>query len=263
MAISRKFYALFKIANHIILGACYLTLSQAFAGTAKDVILPLFSVSYSISSLGVQLGVANRRLEKLDNGDWRLESHSKTVGVTAWIRDDQIYETSTFRLDGKKVRPLAYEYHHSGSKKQKHILMYFNWEAKQVESTVNGKKSVINIESGILDKLNYQAALMLDLQGGVKDVGYTVADGDEIKSYQVDFSGEEVLSTPAGDLKTLKFTRYSSNKKRYSAIWCAPALAYLPVKLEHKEPDGVKVVLDLEAFSGIDLQQPGSDIMNE
>ena len=104
----------------------------------------------------------------------------------------------------------------------------------------------MDLEDNTVDKLSYQIALMRDLAQGKRDIAYKIADKGKLKTYHLKVVGEEILDTELGQLKTVKLLRQGSNKKRFSYLWCALKLHYLPVKVEHHEPKGDVITLTVK-----------------
>jgi hypothetical protein len=172
------------------------------------------------------------------------EAKTLTTGVLALFRDDKIEERSLFSLTpAGKIQPLEYSLDHTGSKKQKHVHITFDWPLKKAKNTADSPWE-LTIPEGTLDDQLYQIALMQDLQQGKRELSYTVADDGKIKVYSPTFVGEEKVRTDLGEFNTLKYERVSSDKKRRTTLWCAPVLHYLPVQVEHLEKgDAVRMVL--------------------
>ena len=48
------------------------------------------------------------------------------------------------------------------------------------------------------------------------------------------------------------YRRVRKDGKRNTVFWCAPALAFLPVKIEHREKDGTVIFLHLRSQDGFE-----------
>ncbi|MCP4702313.1 MAG: DUF3108 domain-containing protein [Gammaproteobacteria bacterium] len=241
-----------KLAISAIL---FLYASALFA--VEDV--PLFEARYNLYAIGIKLGEVKRKLSKAEDGLYLLHSTSHTTGVISLFRDDRIEETSLWRVQGKNIQPLTYAYHHEGSKKQKHEEIRFDWENKAAKSTRKGRTKEISLKDGTLDMAVYQIALMRDLAQGKRDITYTIAAKGKLKNYRLVFKGEEHLDTELGKLKVLKFKRLGKNKARTTKLWCAPSLRYLPVRVEHKEPGGDKISMEIVSLKGITVKSQESE----
>ena len=94
------------------------------------------------------------------------------------------------------------------------------------------------LETGMLDKLLYQYALMRDLMNNQAEIVYAVTDGGKMKKYNFARLAEEIVQTPLGDLQTVKLQKVRQDDNSKLIIWSAPALSFLPVKVESTDEDG-------------------------
>jgi hypothetical protein len=89
---------------------------------------------------------------------------------------------------------------------------------------------------------------------------YTIADGGRLKTYDMRETGTEVLETALGTLKTLKIQRLRDPDYGEATLWCASALGYLPVKLEHRDRDGMLISMFIQSIEGMPptvVKRPG------
>lgn len=230
--------------------ALLLLCSGSLPTFATEDFLPAFVANYKLYARGFPIGEGSRRLYQQQDGKWVFEGKTLTTGVLALFRDDNIEEHSIFTLDNGKIQPLEYTYDHAGSKKQKHTHLTFDWQNNKVKSTV-GQTWELPIQNGTLDDQLYQIVLMLDLQQGKRQLSYIVADDDKkTKIYTPTYVGKERVKTGIGELETLRYERLSADKKRRTTLWCAPALHYLPVQVEHLEKGDV-VTMILQTVTGL------------
>jgi hypothetical protein len=79
--------------------------------------------------------------------------------------------------------------------------------------------------------------VMGDLKRGQVPDRYSLVDKTQIKTYQIRNQGEETLSTPLGQLRTVRINQYTPGKTRMTTFWVAPDLQYLLVRIS-QEKDG-------------------------
>lgn len=217
--------------------------------------IPDFSANYLVKLNGIQAGELKRTLTSQENGLRKFSSISQAKGVFSFFKPDVIEETSVWKLVDDHVTPQRYRYQRTGGKKDKFLQMQFNWRQKQVSIDDREHPWELEIETGVLDKLVYQISLMRDLNKGIKQVDYLIADGGRLKTYEIKVLGKETITTPMGQIETIKLTRHREKPNdRETTLWCAPALGYLPVKLEHVEDEAVFTAL-LRRLQGIDSEQ--------
>lgn len=212
-----------------------------------------FEARYALRAKGFEIGVTRWSLAPLEGGRFEYRSHSEAVGMAKLLRDERIFERSVWRFVDGSLRPLRYDYSRSGGKRERDVKVRFDWKRGEVVSTVNGESRRAPLAPGTLDKLVYQLALMRDLADGMREARYTVADGSKVKTYRLRVLRTERLDTVLGALDTVVVERSREDDERETLVWCAPALRYLPVRVEHREKDGT-LYLDLTGVEGIALR---------
>lgn len=230
----------------------FLLFSVSTALSAQEI--PDFSANYLVKLNGIQAGELKRSLETQESGQRRFYSVSQAKGVFSFFKPDVIEETSLWQLHKGKVRPQSYAYQRSGGKKDKTLEMDFDWQQNVVSIDDRKHPWQLELEPGTLDKLVYQISLMQDLDRGIQTIDYRIADGGKLKTYHIEVLGEETITTPMGQIDTIKLTRQREKPSdRETTLWCAPALNYLPVKLEHTE-DSTSFTAVLRRLKGIDTE---------
>jgi hypothetical protein len=101
---------------------------------------------------------------------------------------------------------------------------------------------------GTLDRMSQQEQLRLLLLNDPsprQDIRLRVADGRKVKHYVFRYLEDEVIDTPMGAVRTMRFEREHSNpEERQSYFWVAPAWDYLMVRTVHVE-DGTTTEANL------------------
>jgi len=242
-------FSRYKLMNRCLPTCLFLLFSSALF--AQD--LPDFSANYLIRLNGIQAGELKRSLVTQADGNRLFKSKTQAKGVFALFKPEKIVETSLWhKSDNDLIAPLEYRYTRTGGKKDKTMALDFDWSEKQLQIDDKKQPWSLAIEAGTLDKLVYQLALMTDLAKAQHQFNYRIADGGKIKQYKITEVSRETISTPLGDIETIKLTRERSRPKdRKTTLWCAPALNYLPVMLEHIEKDGTIFSASLRRLSGI------------
>ncbi len=214
--------------------------------------IPDFAANYSIHLNGIQAGELKRSLVTNNDGTRLFKSKTQAKGLFALLKPEVIIETSLWSGSEKLIKPLEYRYTRTGGRKNKRVALDFNWLTRQVYIDDAKRPWSLDLESATLDKLLYQLALMSDLEEKKVTFNYRIADGGKIKHYLITKTNQEVISTPMGKIEAIKLTRERSRPKdRKTTLWCAPALNYLPVMLEHIEKDGTIFTAKLRRLRGI------------
>lgn len=201
-----------------------------------------FSASYTADWKQVPIsGTAERSLEKLDDGRWRLDFEASMLVAS-------FSERSTFRVEGETFLPDSYRLNRSGLGKGKKVEQTFDWAAKQVVGSDRGDPVKLALHRGLLDKSTYQLALQHEVAEGKQSMSYQVVDGDEIETYDFRVLGEEKVGTRVGQVDAIKVERVRdpTQSKRQTILWFAKDWDYLLVRLHQVEKDGKEYQIMLQ-----------------
>ena len=233
-----------KIISFILFGIA----SQSLL--AQDI--PDFSANYLVRLNGLQAGELKQDLSTNNEGIRTFKSETQAKGVFAYFKPDLVEETSIWQYENNIITPQSYLYQRTGGKKEKYLSLNFDWLNMQVFIDDKKQPWQLKIEHNTLDKLVYQLALMSDLSKNETAFDYRIADGGKLKNYKIKILEEETISTPLGNIYTVKLKRERARSKgRETTLWCAPSLNYLPVKLEHTEKGGSVFTAVLRRLKGI------------
>lgn len=213
-----------------------------------------FSAEYLLKAQGSTVGESRWELAAGEDGLYVYQKRSASAGLLSLFRKQTVTERSEWRYRDGEMRPHAYSYKRTGRKKNRDVQIRFDWEKRTVQTTVNGEPWQMPLPDGTLDKLIYSLAMMRDLAQGERNLQYTVADGGTLKTYYIEPMGEEQIETELGSMRTVKLRRFRDKKKRETILWCAPALSFLPVRMEHREKDGTLELL-IQSVDGFDRMQ--------
>ncbi|HEY9198304.1 MAG TPA: DUF3108 domain-containing protein [Gammaproteobacteria bacterium] len=209
-----------------------------------------FTANYAVSINNLKIGESEVVLDAQEGGRYLYRSLARSTGIAKLFRGDTVRESSLFILHRDRIRPLEYRFDHTGSKKERHALLNFDWQAQKVSNTVEDHTWEMEIPGDALDKLVVQLAVMMDLNNGKRKLVYAIADGGKLKEYQFAVVGEENVKVPAGEFATVKIQRLRKDNDRTTHFWCAPALGHLPVRIEQIEhEDGVTFLSELKRTS--------------
>ena len=200
------------------------------------------------SRIPVKVAVV-RELIRLDEDRYRLVSSAKTRLV-------KVTETSEFEIRGNDLLPVRYAFERKGLGRNKKQSSIFDWPA----SRINHDNSSSALTPGTLDKFSYQYLLRMDVAEALRNgdrsrpLEYTIADGEERKSYRFRITGEETLPTPLGDLHTVRVERVREDSKRKTALWFAINHEFLLVKLRQtKDERSFELILSAATIGGVAL----------
>ena len=180
-----------------------------------------YVAEYEASANGLA-ATATRSLSKIDENSYRLSNslQASLAGQTL----ASLVQASEFIIEGNRVVPLNYTYQLSGVSRASHAI-FFNWDAEIALSTEDDESWQLPLRDGVMDQLSYQVALrqaLIDNSDSEAIFSFDIIDGDAIEMQQYRLVGEEILSTPLGELNTLKLERVrEASDQRASKIWLA------------------------------------------
>lgn len=205
----------------------------------------LFHAEYVAEFKGLPIKAKGvRKLQRLEDGEYRLTSSATSMLAS-------VAETSNFSFSGDRLVPSRYDYTRGGLGKAKQAFLAFDYAGE----TLQHEDGTSELRKGTLDKLSYQYQLKLDLanlelsESSPHQLEYTVADGDKLKHYKFRVAGEELLTTPAGDILTVKIEKIrKAGSDRQTTFWLAKDHDYLLARLKQEE-SGKGFELNLESFT--------------
>ena len=206
-----------------------------------------YVAEYEASANGLA-ATASRSLSKIDENSYRLSNslQASLAGQTL----ASLVQASEFNIEGNRVVPLNYTYQLSGVSRASHAI-FFNWDAEIALSTEDDESWQLPLRDGVMDQLSYQVALrqaLIDNSDSEAIFSFDIIDGDAIEMQQYRLVGEEILSTPLGELNTLKLERVrEASDQRASKIWLAVDWNFLLTRIEQLNNSGLRIVLELKS----------------
>ena len=209
---------------------------------------PEFTANYSIRKGLLEIGKATRTFGHATDGSLVYTSESRTSGMTAMLFPERVVQTTRLEKKDGFIRPLDYRYQRDG-KKKKSVTQTYQWQKGEVTSRVDGETFQYAIPPRTLDQNIYQLGIMLNLADGKRSLHYSVGENVRLKGYEVTSTRREIVVTQLlGRIDTIVVR--SDDDNVHTILWCAPELAYLPVRIEHTE-DGTTFSAVIEGLSGI------------
>lgn len=207
--------------------------------------LSSYTANYQAHANGLA-ATATRSLERGADGSFRLSNFLEATLAGQSLASLQ--QSSEFTLQADRLVPRSYSYQLSGVSRASHAIAY-NWDAAVAISSEDGESWRLPLHEGVMDQLSLQAALSLALMldGETRDsLSYDIVDGDEIDRHEYRLVGEERLTTPLGELNTLKLERVrAASDERVTEIWLAVDWEFLLARLEQVDGSGLQIVLEL------------------
>jgi hypothetical protein len=191
-----------------------------------------YAATYKVEIDGVDVGILERRLERIGEHQWRQSTTMYATGWVAMIRKDRFEEESLWQWQANSLIPRYYRYRHTEKGKLK-VDEEVEFSSNQVRLRRNQHQQQITIDTTTYDRLSYQIPLQNAVANGVTEIAFQVAERDSLRDYAFKVTGGANLHTPLGNLETLQVQRQGSGD-RITHIWLAPSLHYSPVRLEQE-----------------------------
>lgn len=225
---------------------CSLLASGALAASGTGQ-LRGFDATFTVVFRGLAAGRSQLHLEQLPDGRWRYSSRSQPQGVFRLAVIGEPEQQSLFRLHEGGVRPLEFTSQVGVKSGDRDQFMHFDWEAGRVTGKAEGEVVDIPLKPGMHDAGSVQVAMMLELINGRKPDRFLMIDKTKVKEYFYTHEGEETVDTPLGPQRTVIFRSAREGATRGTWFWCAPALDYMPVKVERRNGKRVEWSMTLQS----------------
>ena len=166
-------------------------------------------------------------------------------------------ELSIFRWQDCTPRTMHYMHQFAGFRRQRDYFMEFFWQdapsVTAVSSRDGGDEEIAtyDIADDTMDELTMLLAARCLLQDDQDSYHLTTAYGTRLRTHHITVSGRETLSTPLGDLETIRIEKSrDADSVRRSIFWLAPELDYLLVRARHVETRALFGELRLVDYDG-------------
>lgn len=211
---------------------------------AEDAGLRPYEVVYEFSAYGFTAGTVALTLRQETAAEWTYISKSQPRGLFQLVHSAARTVTSRMIIDQRGVRPLLSTDTEAGDRAPQSTV-HFDWAANRATGTVEGQAIDMELQRGVQDDLSAQVALISALNNGQAPTSLLVFDKSGIRDYSYKRVGEETLHTPLGEVATVIYFSQRAKAPRSTRYWCAPALGYIPVRVEQRRLDQVEWTMNL------------------
>lgn len=216
-------------------------------GLAQSTELKDYTASYRANANGLA-ATATRRLETLGADSYRLSNSLEATLAGTTLASLQ--QTSEFHIESQRLIPQSFSSQLRGASRESLAIAY-NWEASAAISTEDEESWRLDLHDGVFDQLSYQPALrlaLLDRSDTPTPLEFEIIDADEIDRHEYRIAGYEMLTTPLGELNTLKLERVrAAGDERVTEIWLATDWDLMLTRLEQVNRSGLHIVLELQS----------------
>ncbi len=199
------------------------------------------SLSYDVSYNGVVAAEVTEVLEH-DGKTFSLRSEGRGKGIGALLYRGAARRWCRGEITSTGLRPLEFR-DQRGDRPA--AVAKFDWVRMTLTQEHDSKSETTKLVPPLQDRLsflyNFAFQSPPDLKPG-KEIKVTLTDGKGLTRFQYNVAGTERLSTPAGELETVRLVKQRENKDdKGTEIWFASGRDYLPVRILVIETDGVRI----------------------
>jgi hypothetical protein len=219
---------------------------------AADADLPTYTATYQVIYKGKTVGSSEFSVNYDDARNiYTFRSETRVKGLLRLISPNPVVEHSDFAFADGRIRPLEFWYEDGSRKGDDNLHAVFDWDAGI--ATIQGEHNAsIELVSGVLDRGSMQVAVMRDMAKTAAPGPYVLADENALKTYEYAVEKHDVAATPLGELATVVYRQTRQGSSRSTSLWAAPALRYLPVRIEQHKGNETDTVLVLESVKGLE-----------
>ncbi|MDX1380947.1 MAG: DUF3108 domain-containing protein [Xanthomonadales bacterium] len=207
------------------------------APTLAASVPPAHVATYEVSRNGKLTGEMEQRFEAAD-GRWQMSSSTRgTRGVARLLGIDANDRAQGVVRDGA-ARPGQFEHQASVPGRDQEWSAEFDASGQQVTVQFADGEQTLALPGQAWDPLGVQMALRDAARGGRGEWTVHVVDEDEVEVHRYRTGTAERVDTPLGCFEAVPVERVREQSTRYTRVWLAPALDWLPVRFEHGKTDG-------------------------
>lgn len=215
------------------LKAVIMLLGVALAGPAAAGERPLpFVAEYKASYAGFSGDIRMELAPAGTDDEFIYRVTTRARGLARLIRPGTATEEARFRVADDRLIPLRYSIDDGTKKGEDDTSIDFDWSSGTAHSVYEQSAEKLELEPDVHDRLTTDLKVMRSLRDGEPLEHFRIAEKNAIRDYEFVYRGEETIEVPAGQFATRKYLRQRIGSSRATLIWFAPALDYLPVRIE-------------------------------
>ena len=231
-----------------LLGLLALVGTTAVAGGAGlPAPLEPFEARYLLTDGSARVGQASTGLEPTAEG-WRYYSRVKPEGLYALLAGN-IEDTAWLETHGDALRPVRFE--HVGSEPGERVTVEFDWQAGQARVTAPEREATLPLEAGTHDQFSAMLAVIHAFADGRERLELpSIDDEGEAEPLVFEHAGSASITVPLGTYETIHVRRVRKDSKRETESWLAPALDWVPVRIDQRRKGELVARMELIGLNG-------------
>lgn len=227
----------------------FLVLLAPPAFADEGISLTPYRATYAFHYRGFKAGLIHFTLSRQTENSYIYASRVEPGLLARLVVSPDAVEQTVLQIDAKGVRPLSWTSEDGTAKKDKDGRLLFDWAAQRVSGTVEGQTVTLPTRPELQNRLSMQVAVLVALLQDKPPAPITLIDGDRVKLYSYAYQKALQLDTAAGRFEVVLYESTRQGSSRLKRIYHAPALGYLPVRLETLRKGKRDSVLELVSVS--------------
>ncbi len=211
-----------------------------------DLLQSGFKVEYDVEYNGFNLGVSKRSLSFAPPKTAIYKSTTTPEGFASLLISETATETSNIHISRNKIKPLLYRLVKNKKGNIEQYKIDFNWQTNQLKNSYS--KNTEPLKDNTQDLLSFQLKIMQDLQKHKTSMQYRIATKKHTRDYKLKVIQKETIKTRLGEFEVTKLQSELTQGKSQFTFWAAPALEYLPIKIEKINDKGDVFSFTIRAF---------------
>ncbi|MDX1610277.1 MAG: DUF3108 domain-containing protein [Halofilum sp. (in: g-proteobacteria)] len=214
-----------------------------------------FTADYLLTDGSTRVGRASIALEPAPEG-WRYRSRVRPEGLFALFAG-KVEDQTLLEVDGDELRPLRFRHREDEGS----LTVDFDWAAGKARVT-GRREATLPLEPGTHDQFSAMLAVARAFAAGRERLRLPSIDDDgETQPLVFEHAGTTTVEVPLGTYETVHVRRIRRNSSRETETWLAPALDWVPVRIEQRKDGKLVARMDLIGLNGeqaeLDTQSAG------
>ena len=196
------------------------------------------AIGYNLFRNGLHIAMMSESFESKD-GEYRLVSETRAVGIAALVQKQPLLLTSQGRLSDTGLQPRHFE-GKRGESDPRQVRGDFDWEAGNLTISHDGKTDTLPIAPGTQDRLSVLYQFMFLAPDRLQRLEFAMTNGRKLDRYRYTVTPNVEIDTPLGRIATLHLVKQHRPDESATEVWLSPQHRFLPVKVMIQEEDGVR-----------------------
>lgn len=235
-----------------IVGGAWLLLALGALIDAAEAQIAIYTARYQVEYRGRVAGTSEFAVSYDDaRGVYTFNSRTRARGLLRLVSPRDVVEYSEFVVEDGRVRPLEFRYEDGSRRGEDNFRMVFDRDAGRIAVTRSEDDLELELRPGVLDRGSMQAALMRDIEANGHPGPYTLADEDELRTYEFERQDDSEIVTAFGTFTAQSFLQKRAGSSRTTLLRVVPELRYLPAVIEQYRDGELNTRMVLEAVEGL------------